>query len=214
MFTDQEIRTAMDGLVKQKGEGHTSYGRYADPITGKGACFLGALCEYMGLHVPSEGTSARNVLGVDTVSPAMQAAFQVAQNLNDQHMEWKYVLLGVDLVLAAGPDPQYRRTGGCPCGCDSFMDFGPVFDEVNRQRALDMAQRPKAPMKRYGVGGSIIDLDQIPQSLSIKGLTVTSVSNSLGSITYNVTGAAASVNQFTQAFANAGLTQKEHALTA
>lgn len=211
MFTDQEIRTAMDGLVKQKGEGHTSYGRYADPITGKGACFLGALCEFMGMKVPSEGTSARNVLGVE-VSPAMAAAFQVAQNLNDQHMEWKYVLLGVDLVLAAGPQAKYRN-GACPCGCDSYMDFSPIFDEVNRQRALDMARRPKAPIKRYATGG-IIDLDQIPQSLSIKGLTVTSVSNSLGSITYNVTGAAASVTQFTQAFASAGLAQKDHALTA
>lgn len=213
MFTDQEIRTAMDGLVKQKGEGHTSYGRYADPATGKGACFLGALCEFMGLRVPSEGTSARNVLGVE-VSPAMQAAFQVAQNLNDQHMEWKYVLLGVDLVLAAGPQAKYR-SGGCPCGCDAFMDFSPIFDEVNRQRALDRSRMPKAPIRKYATGG-IIDIDQIPvSSISIKSLSVTNLTGAMGTITYNSTSAANSISQFTQAFAKAKvLVKTDHALTA
>lgn len=203
----------MDGLVKQKGEGHTSYGRYLDYDGKHGACFLGALCEYMGKSIPSEGTSARNVLGDGAVTPAMAAAFQVAQNLNDQHIEWKYVLLGVDLVLAAGPEVKYR-SGVCSCGCDSYMDFSPIFDEVNRQRALDRSRMPKAPIKRYASGG-IIDIDMIPSGLSIKGIQMTNLSGAMGSITFTANTASTSISQFTQAFAEAKvLAQKDHALTA
>src|SRR5678816_285463 len=139
MFSNEEIRTAMDGLVKQKGEDHKSFGRYADPMTGKGACFLGALCEYMGRTIPAEGIPADAVLGVNALTPEMGRAFQVAQYLNDQHFEWKYVLMGVDLMLAKGNVGEYS-TKGCPCGCNIPLGIvAQVAEEVRQVRALDKA---------------------------------------------------------------------------
>jgi hypothetical protein len=211
MFSDQEIRTAMDGLVKQKGPDHTSYGRYAHPTNGKGACFLGALCEFMGKSVPSEGTSARNVLGVGAVSERMEAAFAVAQNLNDAHIEWKYVLKGVDMVLAM--DPKDAKKGSCPCGCDARMDYQEVLQKISAMRSLDYAKKPKMPVQQYASGG-IIDIDMIPSGLSIKGIQVSNLSGAMGSITFTANSASTSLTSFTQAFANAGLAQKDHALTA
>jgi hypothetical protein len=151
MFTNEVVRTAMQGLVAEKGERHTSYGKYMDPMTGKGACFLGALCEFMGMAIPHEGSRARDVLGKGAVSREMGDAFSVAQALNDAHFEWKYVLLGVDLTLKVSPSLPL-----CPCGCGVSEDFSGILDEVQRRRALDRTKEPTYPgISAYASGGII-----------------------------------------------------------
>lgn len=135
MFSDEEIRTAMGGLVEQKGENHTAPARYADLTTGAGACFLGALCEYMGVAIPMAGTPANLVLSAYGASAKMRNAFVVAQCLNDSDFEWKYVLLGVDMVLAETRD--VKQSLGCPCGCTGDGALRQIMDEVRAIRSLD-----------------------------------------------------------------------------
>jgi len=204
MFSDQEIRTAMDGLVKQKGEDHIGLARYMDPMTGKGECFLGALCEYMNVAMPYEGMIAGKVLG--EVSKDMATAFALAQYLNDNKFEWKYVLMGVDEVLAGNLG---KDVIGCPCGCSSSMGMNQVVDKIKAKRALDKSkQGPLYP----GVTG-----------LSNGGIIKnSSVSGSLGTITFTIDGMTESVyslnaamNSFTNAFLQEGVVlKKDHALVA
>jgi hypothetical protein len=204
MFTNEQIRTAMQGLVDKKGENHASYGRYGDPVTGEGTCFLGALAEYMGFAVPGEGTPARSVLGISAVSPEMGDAFYVAQCLNDAHFEWKYVLLGVDLAL--DPKRLSKPVNGCPCGCGVSKDFTDVLDAVKRRRALDGVGMPRD----FGgfVSGGFISTTGI----KIKDVSFTNAIGSMGSITFNMTATAGSFAQLEKALSVPA--QKDHALVA
>jgi hypothetical protein len=215
MFTNEEVRTAMTGLVEQKGEGHTSYGKYMDPITGKGACFLGALCEFMGFAIPHEGSRARDVLGKDKVSPEMGNAFSVAQCLNDAHFEWKYVLLGVDLALKMSTN--FRP---CECGCGVPQDFSSVLDEVQRQRALDRTREPvHRHISAYASGG-IVSGSIMPTYASTSSVTssFTALSVALSDFTTTFNAASAFFPEYTYAGTKTAVkkivTQKDHALVA
>jgi hypothetical protein len=208
MFTNEEVRTAMTGLVDQKGENHTSYGKYMDPITGKGACFLGALCEFMGVAIPHEGSRARDVLGRDAVSKEMGDAFGVAQCLNDAHFEWKYVLLGVDLAL------KMKNIPPCPCGCGVPQDFTPILNEVQRLRALDRAKEPvHRHISAYASGGIVSG--GISESYAWAGTT-----NSFTGLSAALTGMSTTIN-FASIYSAelypktaVTVTKKDHALVA
>lgn len=186
MFTNEQIREAMQGLVDTKGGDHTSIGRYADQFTGRGACFLGALCEYMGLAIPVEGTHAKNALGPNAVTPQMQAAFIVAQYLNDNHFEWKYVLVGVDLALKS--DLPLTEGIGCPCGCTNSNAFTTILEEVKAIRALDRSQTAKVNIEK--AISEFTTLGQALNTLSLsfaKGGFVTGGFYPSISTTYNTT---------------------------
>jgi hypothetical protein len=207
MFTNEQIRTAMEGLVKKKGENHTSFARYADVLTGKGECFLGALCEHMGFAVPKEGLAAADVLGTGNISAEMGSAFQVAQTLNDSHFEWKYVLLGVDLSLS-----KFKMTHAskCPCGCGLSRDIRPIIDEVTRIRALDRNNAPafSSIQGSFATGGYITGAGQ-KVTIDLSGITST-----MNSLTYSLESLSASFGAFTGSFAEASLTKKDHTLVA
>jgi hypothetical protein len=216
MFTNEEVRTAMTGLVEQKGEGHTSYGKYKDPLSGKGACFLGALCEFMGLAIPAEGTTAGQVLGAGAVSVEMASAFAVAQCLNDAHFEWKYVLLGVDLTLKVAP-----ITEPCPCGCGVSKDFTPILDEVRRQRSLDKSKEPMNPgLSAYVTGGIISGSIMPTYATSASSLTssFTALSVALTDFTTTFNAASAFFPEYSYAGTKTAVkkivAQKDHALVA
>jgi hypothetical protein len=208
MFTNEQIRTAMEGLVKQKGENHTSIGLYTNALTGKGECFLGSLCEYMGYALPKEGTRARDVLGVDGVSVAMGNAFQVAQSLNDSRYEWKYVLLGVDLAMGVSP---MIEAVICPCGCGISQNYQPIVDEVKRQRdrdkGMEYATRNSLPQS-FATGGYITGAGQ-KVTIDLSELTGT-----MNSLTYSLDSLSASFGAFTTSYAGAPVAKKDHALVA
>jgi hypothetical protein len=206
MFSNEELRTAMGGLVNKVGEDHTSFSRYADPVTGKGACFLGALCEHMGLAVPAEGVSAAAVLGANNISDEMGRAFQVAQYLNDQRFEWKYVLLGVDLMLGKGDAGEYSAKG-CPCGCNIPMGtIAEVVDEVKMARMRDQSLMPKIEvptvpgfkasggtingMSAASFGQVVINIDSMSESIySLQAATNSFITTFLSNATVTNTNA-------------------------
>jgi len=205
MFSDQEIRTAMDGLVKQKGEDHIGLARYMDPMTGKGECFLGALCEYMNQAMPFEGMRAGNVLG--QVSKPMQDAFALAQYLNDNKFEWKYVLMGVDEVLAGNHDKQAL---GCPCGCAINMGMGGIVNKIKAKRALDKSKQGPAYPGITGLSNGGI----ITNSLSGTG-TIGKITFTIDGMSESIYSLTAAMNSFTNAFLQEGVVlKKDHALVA
>lgn len=209
MFTNEQIRTAMEGLVKAKGENHTSFGRYADPMTNQGACFLGALCEFMGRAVPEEGTAAANVLGAGRVSEDMGVAFTIAQALNDAHFEWKYVLMGVDHALALGKEA-LSRNGGCPCGCTT-TNYTVVLDEVKRRRAMDQMKASRTPAV---ANGGIITKDMIPPigkiTFDLGGITT--FASAMQEFTISMNSVSGTLSKF--AVPTYVPAQKDHALVA
>jgi hypothetical protein len=220
MFTNEQIRKYMGGLVEKVGEDHTSYGRYSNPMTGKGACFLGALCEFMGFKVPEEGISAGHVLGKNVVSPEMSVAFGVAQSINDYRMEWKYVLMGVDLALEGLRKSQYQP---CPCGCGLTGDVQGVVNQVRSRRALDknaeyearaISPSLSAPLWATGgiVTGTFPSIEKYPTSFTSASLTgpFSGMSVSVTSSTEAIEKAIALLNGQMAALPK----QKDHALVA
>jgi hypothetical protein len=162
VFTNEEVRKAMGELVEKKGEGHTSYSMYRSRDGKGGACFLGSLCEHMGLAIPYEGMNAKYVMGKDAVSKEMALAFALAQNLNDNRFEWKYVLRGVDLALAMDP----RQVVECPCGCGNVEGnrLQVLIDQVRAERDHDRDMVTQAAVAR---------LEKAPAKVSINGGYVT-----------------------------------------
>jgi hypothetical protein len=209
MFTNEQIRTAMEGLVKQKGENHTSFGRYADPLTGQGACFLGALCQFMGRGIPAEGTSATNVLGVGAVSRHMEVAFAVAQSLNDSHFEWKYVLKAVDMVIATPEERLFKETGAnCPCGCTSSSpNVRQIMDDIRAIRMIDHTrERKQGPLMANG--GIIQPIGKIAlKDLDFSGIVT--FSTAMNELTVSMSNLVGSFSTPTYVPA-----QKDHALVA
>jgi hypothetical protein len=217
MFTNEQIRKHMEGLVQQKGENHTSYGSYSNP-SGKGECFLGALCEYMGFKVPEGGTPARYVLGKGLVTPRMETAFGIAQQLNDNRFEWKYVLMGVDLVLDGseplGMDP-------CPCGCGLVNGQQTVLDKVKMRRNADKNaefERGLAALdKPLATGGYVqyTSAGEIAASFNASGIakSLTNMTLSINSMNASMAGLQTA---FAQINAKVDVTpmQKDHALVA
>lgn len=217
MFTNEEVRTAMTGLVKQKGEDHVSFGRYANPMTGQGACFLGALCQFMGQAIPTEGTGAGRVL---PVSREMQAAFGVAQNMNDSHFEWKYILRAVDLVLALDPSEFDRklRLSECPCGCQGASDskFARIIDDMRVLRMVDRqrANKGATTVPTLAKGGVIQPFGKV--TIQIDG---GSLASSMGTFSQAMTEFSISAGNLSAMFTPVATTtgsvfQKDHALTA
>lgn len=201
MFTNEQVRTAMTGLVAEKGERHTAAAMYSNP-EGKSECFLGALVEYMGGRVPREGTRAADVLGVGAVTPEMAGAFGVAQMLNDSHMEWKYVLMGVDLALRDAPSAV-----GCPCGCSlTSPNIYSILDRVKRQRALD---RSKDPMPYYP--------ETVSTTFATGGIVKPTLTFNLSEATASMSALSIAMNNLSTSFTAAQyvpIGKKDHALVA
>ena len=206
MYTDQQIRTAMDGLIHQAGGDHRARPMFMNE-TGQAECFLGALAKFMGHKIPEAGTNAKYVLGEGAVSPRMEKAFAIAMGLNDNRVEWKYVVKAVDLVLNATEEQiKSKNKAGCPCGCTVGMDFQWVMDEVVKMRALDGAAKPKGPL-HYATGGIITG------STGGIGGKITISFNSLSSAMNTIT-ASSSMFEKELIAAMAVPAKKDHALVA
>lgn len=210
MFTNEEVRTAMTSLVEEKGPDHTSFGRFLDPVTGKGACFLGALCEHMGRAIPMEGVRAQDILGRGAVSDEMGIAFSVAMSLNDARFQWKYIIKAVDMVLDSKDG---LSLGPCPCGCRASTGVGEIIQHVRALRALDMAHSPKCPVDGAGFaqGGFITNAAGLIPTFSKITMSIDDMSVSAFSIQTAIANTIATANMIATPTVAA---KKDHALVA
>jgi len=206
VFTNEQIREAMGTLVQEKGDGHRSYGRYSNPVTGKGECFLGALCEHMGLAVPAEGTAAHLVMG--PVSPEMGNAFRIAQKLNDARVEWKYVLMAVDLILELPASAVAQDL--CPCGC-MVINSAPVTKVIQQVLAVRAEDQSREAAKRLESAAK--DMAKAVDGLSVALKNATAGMS--GYMTYNIPPIQVEKNTpVTASLFTTVPTQKEYALIA